>query len=238
MAKRDGNAKRGAAPAAKAAAENPSGLHVELVLLESLTPHPRNYRIHPDDQLEHIIKSIRENGFYRNVVVARDGTILAGHGVVQAAQKIKLKVVPVIRLDIGPDEPRALKLLAGDNEISRLAEIDDRALTEMLKEIKLADPDGLLRTGFDDAMLANLLMVTRPASEMQDFDAAAHWVGMPEYDAGEQIACQMIVSFQAKEDFEAFAKKLGIDQEIRKKRMAMWFPARERDDANSLRFEA
>jgi ParB-like chromosome segregation protein Spo0J len=52
----------------------------EQASLTDLKPHPRNYRTHSDDQLKHLIQSIKEHGFYRNVVVIKDGTILAGHG--------------------------------------------------------------------------------------------------------------------------------------------------------------
>ena len=58
-----------------------TGYPVEQFSPDQLKPHPRNYRDHPQDQIDHLIQSIRENGFYRNVVVANDNTILAGHGV-------------------------------------------------------------------------------------------------------------------------------------------------------------
>lgn len=159
---------------------------VEQVPLADLKPHPRNYREHPDDQIEHLAQSIRQNGFYRNIVVARDNTILAGHGVALAAGRLGMLEVPVVRLPIDPDCPAALKVLTGDNEIEHLAEQDDRLLSELLKEIKEVDLDGLLGTGYDEAMLANLVFVTRPAGEIEDFDEAAHWVGMPEYHDGEE----------------------------------------------------
>jgi len=94
------------------------------VPVASLKPHPVNYRKHPEDQLRHIERSVKEHGFYRNVVVARDGTILAGHGVVLAAKRLKRDKVPVIRLPLAADDLRALKVLTSDNEISRLAEVD------------------------------------------------------------------------------------------------------------------
>ena len=57
---------------------------VESVAIETLKAHPKNYKKHPIKQLEHLMKSIEEHGFYRNVIIAKDSTILAGHGVVQA----------------------------------------------------------------------------------------------------------------------------------------------------------
>lgn len=138
---------------------------IEMVGIGEIQPHPRNYRVHPQEQIEHLIESIRANGFYRPIVTAQDGTILAGHGVVIAARAMGLERVPIRRLPIGPDDPKALKLLTGDNEISHLGEVDDRALGEILRQIKMEDAAGLLGTGYDDKMLAELIMATRTPDE-------------------------------------------------------------------------
>ncbi len=208
---------------------------LEAVAIAELRSHPRNYRAHPEDQIDHLVESIREHGLYRNVVIAREGTILAGHGVVQAVRKMGLEQVPVIRLDVAPNEPRALKVLAGDNEIGHLGEIDDRALSEILKEIKDTDIDGLLGTGYDEMMLANLVFITRPAGEIRDFNEAAEWVGMPEYDAipGDW---KIIVSFRNEKDRADFATLLGL--RFTDKTRSIWWPPKEIDDVSSIRFEA
>lgn len=207
---------------------------LESVRVSDLRPHPRNYRTHPKDQVDHLIESIREHGFYRNIVIARDGTILAGHGVVQAAQKMGLDYIPVIRLDIDKDDPRALKVLTGDNEIAHLGEIDDRALSELLKEIKDYDITGLRGTGYDEKMLANLVFVTRPQSEVEDFNAAAEWVGMPEYTFEEQ-PLKITVSFRNEKDRNEFGRLLGIT--MTEKTKAAWWPPKEREDPASLKFQ-
>jgi hypothetical protein len=206
----------------------------EIVPIAGLKEHPRNYREHPDDQLEHIIESIREHGLYRNIVIARDGTILAGHGVVKAVHKMGSEYIKVRRLDLDPNEPRALKVLTGDNESGRLAEVDDRALTEILKEIKDFDVDGLLGTGFDEMMLANLAFVTRPQSEIADFDEAAHWVGMPEFERDPQ-PMKVIINFRNEMDRAEFARILGLNFTDRTK--SAWWPPKEKEDVSSLLFE-
>jgi hypothetical protein len=125
---------------------NSSSPHVgEQVPLDQLHPHPRNYRSHPEDQLLHLVESIKVNGVYKNVVATRDGTLLAGHGVVEAARLAGLTSVPVIRLDLDPESAAALKILVADNEISHLGEVDDRHLSELLREI--GETTGLLATG-------------------------------------------------------------------------------------------
>jgi len=215
---------------------------VKMVPIGKLKPHPKNYRDHPDDQLDHITKSIEDHGLYRNIVVANDMTILAGHGVVKAATKKGIKEVPVVQLDIGPNDPAALRLLAGDNEIGKLALVDDRALTEMLKEIKDSGDGALLGTGYDESMLAALVMVTRPASEIASMDEAAEWVGMPEYQA-EDLPFRLMVLFGSNEDREAFLSHIGADDKtVVSRRASIWsvqWPLKDsRDDWRNVKFES
>jgi len=211
-------------------------LRTEMVPLDSLRPHPKNYRKHPEDQLEHLAQSIREHGFYRNVVVAQDGTVLAGHGVVEASHKLGLEEIPVTRIALDADSPRALKILAGDNTVSNLADDDDRALAEILRTLN--EEDSLLGTGFDQQMLANFLMITRPASEIQDMDTAAAWVGMPEFEAAE-LDIFAKVRFLTEEDRKEFLVRLEIPEgkvEQRGSGYSFWWPFRERNDLSSLQF--
>lgn len=211
----------------------------ETVRLSSLTPHPRNYNEHPDDQLGHLVESIKSSGVYNLIVVAEDSTILAGHGVAEAAGLAGLEFVKVRRLRLDPDSPQALKVLAGDNEVAHLGVADDRALSEMLKEVLDAGDDegALLGTGYDRPMLANLAMVTRSADEIEDFDAAALWAGMPEYtQMPSGTGLKVVVNFRNREDRRAFAEKLGV--EFTEKTRSMWWPEREREDLLSVRFVA
>lgn len=210
---------------------------VEIVRLSDLKPHPRNYRTHPPDQLAHIVRSIEEHGVYRNVVVARDNTILAGHGVVKALGTMNREEVPVLRLPIDPNSPQALKVLAGDNEIGHLAQVDDRMFTEILKEVK--ELDDLLGTGFDDMMLANLVYVTRPESEIANRDQAAEWAGagMPDYGDG-VLPFKLVVSFRTEEDRLAFIAKCEL--RILKHESATWttwWPYKEAENTSAIRLE-
>jgi hypothetical protein len=115
--------------------------------------------------------------------------------------------------------------------------VDDRALTELLKEIKKTEEHGLVGTGYDDKMLANLLYVTRPKSEIADHDEAAHWVGMPEYEPQEQ-RWKIVISFDSEEDREAYAEERGM--RFIKKESATWMtrhPFEGREDPSSLYFD-
>tara|TARA_R110000782_G_scaffold70464_1_gene141577 strand:+ start:27299 stop:28135 length:837 start_codon:yes stop_codon:yes gene_type:complete len=141
------------------------------IAISKLKPHPRNYRSHPEEQIDQIKASIESNGFYRNVVLANDLTILAGHGVVIASESLGMPTVPCIVLECEPDSSEALKVLVGDNYVSRLAEDDSEILTDVLADLQI-DGD-LLGTGFDDIAQASQVMVN-----------GGHWVG-EEDGAGE-----------------------------------------------------
>jgi len=213
-----------------------TSIPLETVAIGLLKPHPRNYRQHPPDQLLHIIRSIEEHGVYRNVVVAEDYTILAGHGVVKALLQMGRPEVSVYRLPIAADSVQALKLLTGDNEIGHLAEVDDAMFTALLQEVK--DYGDLVGTGYDDLMLANLVYVTRPPDSTED-DQAKQWAdaGMPEFANG-ALPLKLIVSFRTAEDRARFADEFEL--RILKREAATWvtwWPYREQEDTSALRFK-
>lgn len=212
----------------------------EMVPLETLTPHPRNYRVHPEDQIDHLMQSIKEHGFYRNIVISTDSTILAGHGITQAAARLGIDVVPVVRMNISADSPAALKILAADNYLAWFSEDDDRALTELLKEI--SELDSLYGTGFDEENLALLAMVTRPAHELADFDAAAEWVGMPDFTTIPGMTgdprIQLVINFQSEAARAAYVEEQGLIITHRQgKTLTAPFPPAPREDTRSILVE-
>jgi ParB-like chromosome segregation protein Spo0J len=64
--------------------------------IERLVPYASNARTHSDIQISQIAASIREWGWTNPVLVAEDGTIIAGNGRVLAAQKLRIADVPVM----------------------------------------------------------------------------------------------------------------------------------------------
>jgi hypothetical protein len=216
---------------------NTPDVQVKSVKVSLLKPHPRNYRNHPEDQIVHLMKSIQKHGFYRNIVVANDMTVLIGHGVVEAAKRLQFDRVPAVVMDIGPDDPRALRVMTSENEIRNLAEVDDRALTDLLKEI-MAD-GGLEGVGYDEDQLAALLMVTRPMSEVKDKNEASQWVGMPEVGEVGKILT-LTLNFKNDEDREELVARLGLSKmkkfENTSRAWSAWWPPRDKDDTGSVEF--
>ena len=125
------------------------------VPIDSIQPHPRNYRAHPGAQVDAIRHSLDQFGQYRPVVVSSDGVILAGHGVWLAQKSSGATDIDTVRMDFPHTDPRAEKLMVADNELSRMASDDETQLAALLADIQRTD--GLDGTGWDDGALDVLI---------------------------------------------------------------------------------
>ncbi len=177
--------------------------------LSALTPHPRNYRGHPEDQIEHLVTSIEENGFYKNVIVSSDAFTLAGHGAVIAAGRVGLEEIPAVWMPFDHEDPRAIKIVVADNMIENLADDDDHLLAELLREVN--DAGSLAGTGWDEMMLSAYEEVIRPPDEQAEFDPVAEWEaqGMPDFEVQED-SFRLVLHFDDPGEREQVAAKLGL----------------------------
>jgi len=100
---------------------------IEIWPIEKVIPYARNPRTHSPEQVMQIAASIAEFGFVNPILVDTDAGILAGHGRLLGAQKLKLKEVPVIVLDHLTPAQRKAYLLA-DNKLAELAGWDEDLL--------------------------------------------------------------------------------------------------------------
>jgi hypothetical protein len=151
----------------------------------TLTPHPENYRHHPPEQVAEICKSIRAHGQVKNIIVNPEGIILCGHGVVQAAQEMGQPEVAVFVFDGTEAEQR--KLMVADNELSRMAEDDERSLMSLLREID-EDFGDLRGTGWDERAMKDRL----DALAAEDFESG-EYDDLPPNDLGDIDAKWMVV---------------------------------------------
>jgi hypothetical protein len=108
-----------------------------------------NPRTHSEKQLRQIADSIRTFGFTNPVLVDRDNGIVAGHGRVEAAKRLKLKSVPTIRLeDMTEAEIRAYVI--ADNRLAENAGWDRELLAIELQYLCELDLDfDVTITGFE-----------------------------------------------------------------------------------------
>jgi DNA modification methylase len=131
-------------------------LSVEVWAIERLIPYARNARTHSDQQVAQIAGSISEFGFLNPVLVDPDGGIIAGHGRVLAARKLRLIEVPVIVLGHLTKIQKQAFMLA-DNQLALNAGWDEA----MLRLELLAITQSGFRVpilGFDQQELDRLLM--------------------------------------------------------------------------------
>ena len=147
------------------------GITTEPREISTLRPHPRNYRRHPEHQLAILRESLRVHGQQKPVVITPDGTILAGHGLVEAARAEGWAEIACHIYD-GP-YPEAF--LAIDNRSSDLAEDDEEALAQLLRD--LDSQEQLSAAGWESDDLNELLLrldaeEKRGKEETFDVDAA------------------------------------------------------------------
>lgn len=145
-------------------------LTVQMRPIDELHPHPLNYRRHGPEQLEVLRRSLRDHGLQKPVVVTSDGTILAGHGLVEAARAEGWRELAVHVYD--GDHPDAF--IAADNYSASLAVDDEQALAELLQRLE-ADGE-LSASGYQPEDLGELiarLEAEANAGREESFDAAA-----------------------------------------------------------------
>jgi len=131
-------------------------VQIEQIGIATLIPFAKNSRTHSDAQVAQIAASIREFGFTNPVLVDEANGIIAGHGRVLAARKLKLTEVPCIRLVHLTDAQKRAYVIA-DNKLALNAGWDEAMLKLELADLKALDFD-LDLTGFNtdeiDALLA------------------------------------------------------------------------------------
>lgn len=147
-------------------------LKVEYKNIKELIPYCNNSRTHSDDQVLQIASSIKEFGFTNPVLIDGQGGIIAGHGRIMAAQKLKMDEVPTITLsDLSEAQKKAY--IIADNKLALNSGWDDELLKIELEQLKELDFDlGLI--GFDEIELGNMFLdgedLTEPDSSTKEID--------------------------------------------------------------------
>jgi hypothetical protein len=118
----------------------------KIVNTADLIPYARNSRTHSDEQVAQIAASIREFGFLNPIIIDGDNGIIAGHGRVLAAQKLKIEQLPCIEASHLTEAQRKAYVIA-DNKLALNAGWDDALLRIELEELKTVGFD-LSLTGF------------------------------------------------------------------------------------------
>jgi ParB-like chromosome segregation protein Spo0J len=96
---------------------------IQIVPVAALIAYKHNARTHSPKQVQQIANSIKQFRFTNPVLVDAGNRIMAGHGRVEAAKKLGIDKVPIIRIDYLTEEQIRAYILA-DNKIAANAEWD------------------------------------------------------------------------------------------------------------------
>jgi hypothetical protein len=122
-----------------------------------LRPYANNARTHSAAQIKAIARSIETFGFTVPILIDGSGTIIAGHGRLEAAGQIGMESVPTIQLSHLTDEQRRAYIIA-DNKLTERGGWDKELLTAELADLREAGLD-LELTGFEAGELDDLLSI-------------------------------------------------------------------------------
>jgi DNA modification methylase len=143
-------------------------MQIKEVEITALIPYAKNSRTHDDAQVAQIAASIKEFGWTNPILVDGDKGIIAGHGRLMAARKLKMDKVPVIELNGMTDAQKKAYVIA-DNRLALNAGWDNAMLTIEMQELEDEGFD-LTLLGFDDKEL-NALLQPEVVEGLTDEDA-------------------------------------------------------------------
>jgi hypothetical protein len=102
--------------------------------IDKLVLNPDNPNKHPPEQIEHLRKIIKYQGFRNPVIVSnRSGFLIAGHGRIEAAKLEGFTTVPVIYQDFENEASEYAHMVA-DNAIQMRSELDKSMINEKFVE--------------------------------------------------------------------------------------------------------
>lgn len=123
--------------------------------VSALTPYIRNSRTHSDEQVAQVAASIKEFGWTNPILIDEDHSIIAGHGRLQAAQRLSAEQVPTITLTGLTDAQKRAYVIA-DNKLALNAGWDEEMLAVEINDL-LGEGFDLELTGFDQSEIDALL---------------------------------------------------------------------------------
>lgn len=105
-----------------------------------LLANPANWRIHPKAQQDAVAGVLEEVGWVQSVIVnKRTGHLVDGHLRVSIALRDESPSVPVVYIDLSPDEEALV--LATLDPLAGLAGTDREKLAQLLEEVGTSNPE-------------------------------------------------------------------------------------------------
>ena len=120
-----------------------------------LQGYKQNARQHGEEQIAALMKSIKSFGFTAPVMISDEGTIIAGHGRVEAARRLHYSTVPCIRLSNLTEAQQKAYVIA-DNQLASMATWDWDMLAAEIDNLKDQDFD-ISTLGFTKEQLDEMI---------------------------------------------------------------------------------
>jgi hypothetical protein len=174
-----------------------------------LVPYPGNARTHSHAQIAQIVASITNFGWTNPILIDQNGSVIAGHGRLDAAKVIGLSHVPTITLS-GLDDAQRRALVIADNKLALNAGWDDEKLALELADLEQAEFD-LTLTGFTPLELDALLI----AIEDDGADPYSRKIEAPIYQpTGDKPPVASLTDDSKTQELKAAIRAADLDAEL------------------------
>lgn len=127
-------------------------MKTEVIKLSELKHPEKNAREHPETQIREIIRSVKEFGQTRPIVVDENNVVLIGNGLLEAMRTMGRKTASCIVVK-GWSDVKKKKAMLADNKIFSMGKDNPDVLSEIIKEL---DETELDIPGFEESFLENL----------------------------------------------------------------------------------
>lgn len=127
-------------------------MKIEEIKISELTHPEKNAREHPEAQIREIMRSVKEFGQTRPMVVDDNNVVLIGNGLLEAMKRAGWKTASCVVVN-GWDDAKKKKAMLADNRIFAMGRDNADVLAEIIREL---GEDELDVPGFDADLLESL----------------------------------------------------------------------------------
>ena len=115
-----------------------------------LKPYEKNSKVHSEEQIEKLCRSIEEFGFVNPILIDKDLNVIAGHGRLMAAKTVGMEKVPCLCID-GLTEKQRKAYIIADNRLSEYSEWNLELVAAEIESLGLEESEiDFLEFTFDD----------------------------------------------------------------------------------------
>ena len=191
-------------------------LKIESVAVEKLESHPNNPR---RGDVDTIVESLKTNGQFRPIVISSDNVVLAGNHTLQAAVKLGLPKIDVVRLPVTGDSDEAVRVMLADNRSSDMSTYDDADLIVLLEGLTDLEGTGYIPDDLTDLMHISEMHLNADDSSTTYTPTSEDKVGISKNlsvlkDEYAEKSVRSVILAYSLEDFEEIAQLLMTAREM------------------------